>query len=517
MTVSTACLAMLFDLLHVLLVEGDRTYADRLQAALPGSSPVVELSRAGSLAEALRLLDERRVDAVLVDLDTPGVSGFEAVLRLLAARPGLPVLVLTSVADAEVALAAAQHGAQDYLVKSEIDGRWLWRAVQYAVERAGIKSELVRRERYYRALIEDAHDLVVVLSPEGRLTYQSPSVERMLGHRAADLAGTSVLDLIHPDDRVRAAEILHTRPLPTGDAGTFRFRLRHKDGRWRVIEALGRELADDPQHGVVVNARDVTERAAAEEEVRATEAKLRQAHRMEAVGRLAGGIAHDFNNVLTAIYGYADLLMEQFAPEDPRKGDVAEIRRAAERAAELTRQLLAFSRQQMLNPQVLDLNAVVDEVQRMLGRILGPDVRISFEPAPGLWPVRADKVQIAQVLMNLGTNARDAMPDGGDLVIRTGNRSITADEAYSLPGLSPGHHVCLTVADSGTGMPESVRRHVFEPFFTTKEPGQGTGLGLATVYGIVKQSGGGIYVDSAEGNGTTFSIFLPPHTTTSAP
>ena len=497
--------------IDVLLVEDDDLYAHILRAALASVTPTVELERCGSLAEASTLLAERRFDAVLLDLNLPDSSGLETIERTLARAPGVPIVVLTSTADTESALAAVQHGAQDYLIKSEADGRIMSRALRYAIERAATQAELRRREQYFRALIEQAYDIVVVLGRDGRFMYQSPATTRVLGYSADELDGANVLTLLHESDRERAAGLLGDglQSLPPDEL--FQFRLRHKDGTWRVLEALGRPLEGDPERGIVVNARDVTERVRAEETLRDTEARLRQAHKMEAVGRLAGGIAHDFNNVLTAIYGYADLLLDQFEEGDPRRADVEEIRRSAERAAALTRQLLAFSRQQVLQPQLLDLNDVVEEVQRMLARIVGTDIVITFAPAPDLWPVRADKGQVQQVLMNLGGNARDAMPEGGSLLIQTANQTISPEDAYVLPGLQPGKYVTLSVTDTGVGMPEPVRRHIFEPFFTTKEQGQGTGLGLATVYGIVKQSGGGIYVDSEERKGTTFTIYLPPH------
>jgi two-component system, cell cycle sensor histidine kinase and response regulator CckA len=507
----------LTDPIHVLLVEDDDLYAEILRSALGAAALKVSLERSTTLADASARLASNGYDAVLLDLNLPDSSGLQTIERMLARAPGTPIVVLTGTDDSESALQAVQHGAQDYLVKSETDGRLASRALRYAIERASTQAELVRRERYFRALIEQAHDIVVVLSPDGTLLYQSPATERVLGYSPVELAGKNVLALMHEDDQAGAAARLDAWPRSSPADDVFQVRLRHKDGGWRVMEVIGRPLDGDPRQGIVVNARDVTERVRAEESLRATEAKLRQVHKMEAVGRLAGGIAHDFNNVLTAIYGYADLLLEEFEPDDPRRIDVEEIRRSAERAAALTRQLLAFSRQQMLQPQVLDLNAVVDEVQRMLSRLVGSDIQTTFEPGPGLWPVRADKGQIAQVLMNLGGNARDAMPEGGSLLIRTANRTISADAAYSLPGLAAGDYVTLTVSDTGIGMPESVRRHIFEPFFTTKEQGQGTGLGLATVYGIVKQSGGGIYVDSEENKGTTFVIYLPPHTPTSSP
>jgi PAS domain S-box-containing protein len=502
---------------HALLVEDDDFYAGVLTASLRSAAPNVVLERCATFEAASALLGARRFDAVLLDLHLPDSSGTETIERTLARAPGIPIVVLTATADSDAALSAVQHGAQDYLVKGETDGRLVSRSLRYAIERAGIQSELVRREQYFRALIEGTYDIVVVLGRDGGFLYQSPATARVLGYTPEELEGTNVLALVHPEERERAARVLQGWPSGLAGHDVVLFRLAHKDGGWRVLEALGRQLNDNPADGIVVNARDVTERVRAEEALRLSEARLRQAHKMEAIGRLAGGIAHDFNNVLTAIYGYADLLLEAFEPGDQRRADVEEIRKSAERAATLTRQLLAFSRQSMVQPQVLDLNAVVGEVKRMLSRLVGTDIETTFEPQPDLWPIRVDKGQVEQILMNLGGNARDAMPEGGSLRIRTENRSVSAETADALPGLAPGDYVVLTVTDTGVGMPESVRRHIFEPFFTTKEQGQGTGLGLATVYGIVKQSGGGIYVDSEEHQGSTFTIYLPPHLPTSAP
>ena len=506
------------DSIHVLLVEDDDLYAHILRTALGKSTPRVDVERCRTLAEAIALVGRTRYDAVLLDLNLPDSSGLPTIGRMLAVAPGLPIVVLTATAESDLAVAAVQHGAQDYLVKSETDSKYLSRSLRYSIERANFRAELIRREQHFRAMIERAHDIVVLLKPDGSIIYQSPATERVLGYSPEELVGTSVLEIVHPEDRERAAGVLGSWPEAETDAGAPLppFRVRHKDGSWRVMEALGRSLDDDPQNGLVVNARDVTERVKAQEELRETEAKLRQAHKMEAVGRLAGGIAHDFNNVLTAIYGYADLLLDDFPPEDRRRSDVEEIRKMAERAATLTRQLLAFSRQQMLQPQILDLNLVIDDVQRMLARMIGTDIRLSFEPDGELWPVRADRGQIEQVLMNLAANARDAMAEGGTLTIRTGNRTIAA-ESPSLPGLRTGNYAAMIVSDTGVGMPEHVRRHVFEPFFTTKEQGEGTGLGLATIYGIVKQSGGGIYLDTEENKGTTFTIYLPQHRAISSP
>jgi two-component system, cell cycle sensor histidine kinase and response regulator CckA len=265
--------------------------------------------------------------------------------------------------------------------------------------------------------------------------------------------------------------------------------------------------------------RYACERAEWRRDVTRREAELRQSHKMEAIGRLAGGVAHDFNNVLTAIFGYADLLLDQFTDDDPRQADVLEIRNAAERAAALTRQLLAFSRKQMIQPKVLNLNDVVTSLHKLMSRLVGEDIPIDIRPARDLWGVRADPGQIEQVLMNLAANSRDAMPEGGSLTISTENTVVAEEDTHDRPGLRPGDYVTLIVADTGLGVPEDVRPHIFEPFFTTKALGKGTGLGLATVYGIVKQNGGGIYLESEDGKGTRFVIYLPrvPGTLTSFP
>jgi len=245
-----------------------------------------------------------------------------------------------------------------------------------------------------------------------------------------------------------------------------------------------------------------------QEEQKLLEQRLRQAHKMEAVGRLAGGVAHDFNNLLTVIRGNADLLSER-AESDPQKRNIEQIQKAADRAVGMTRQLLAFSRMQVLQPRVLDLNAIVSEMGKMLPRLIGEHIEYSFVPQSDLFPVLADPGQIEQVLMNLAVNARDAMPNGGKLVVRTNNAEVTQVEAVKRPSMLPGSYARISVSDSGHGMDEETKAHIFEPFFTTKEVGKGTGLGLATVYGIVKQSQGFIWLESELGKGSTFDIFLP--------
>jgi signal transduction histidine kinase len=268
----------------------------------------------------------------------------------------------------------------------------------------------------------------------------------------------------------------------------------------RLVPAVRRELADVEQR---------RQRAQAEGALRRTEHQLRQAQKMEAIGRLAGGIAHDFNNLLTAILGYSELLLQQMPSDAAGRADLDEIKKAGDRAAALTRQLLAFSRQQVLEPRVADFNDIVANVEKLLHRVIGADVELVTELNSAIGYVRVDPGQMEQVLMNLAVNARDAMPHGGRLCIRTSQRVFTQPYQVHTVAMEPGRYLLVTVSDTGTGMTPEVVKQIFEPFFTTKGAGQGTGLGLSTVYGIVKQSGGYIWVDSEPGRGTVFEIYLP--------
>jgi PAS domain S-box-containing protein len=367
-----------------------------------------------------------------------------------------------------------------------------------------IRRQLVEREELFRLISENAADMIALVNADGKRLYNSPSYAAVLGYSLEDLQDTTAFDQIHPEDRERVEEAAK-ETLRVGVGRRIEYRMRHKDGTWRVLESTANTILDTTgkvEKLVIVN-RDITDR-------RRLEDQFRQAQKMEAVGRLSGGIAHDFNNLLGVIIGYGEILEEQLGNTEPFADSIQEILKAGGRAGALTRQLLAFSRQQVLEPKVLELNACVSEIEKMVKRIIGEDVQLSTVLDAGLGRVKADQGQIEQVLLNLCVNARDAMPTGGKLTIATENFEMdsAAASAYSYP-VKVGPYILLTVSDSGTGMDSVTQAHIFEPFFTTKEKGKGTGLGLATVYGIVKQSGGYIDVASELGRGTAFKVYLP--------
>jgi PAS domain S-box-containing protein len=371
-------------------------------------------------------------------------------------------------------------------------------------ERVRAEEALRRSEERFRSLIENALDIITVLDSDGAIRYESPSIERVLGYKPRELVGHNVFEFVHPGDLPDVMKTFTERSQIAGPAPPIEVRFQHKDGSWRILEVIGSNLLDDPvMAGIVVNSRDITERRQLEE-------RLRQSQKMEAIGRLAGGVAHDFNNILTVIRGYSELLLRHHLDEhDPERKDIEHIKKAGERATSLTRQLLAFSRQQILQPSVFNLNAVVADLSEMLRRLIGEDIDLVILLDKDLGQVKADPGQIEQVILNLAINARDAMPQGGKLSIETANVNPDQDYGRRHIEMELGPYVMLVVSDTGIGMDAKTRSHLFEPFFTTKEQGKGTGLGLATVHGIINQSGGHIWVYSEPEQGTIFKIYLP--------
>jgi PAS domain S-box-containing protein len=492
-----------------------------------------------------------------------------------------------------------------------------------------MRRRLVEGEKLFRLITENAADMIAVVDMDGKRIFNSLSYQKVLGYSMEELKESSAFEQIHPDDR-KSVEVAADEARRTGVGRPLEYRVRHKDGTWRVLESTAsviRNAKGEPQHLVIVN-RDVTERKRGAEALRRSEAsfrsvvedapygiyraslsgelvlvnpalqkilgyasqaellqanlasqiyrnpldhqkvnellleqgsfvdvevewkrqdgapitvrcsgwpirdesgrvvllelfaenvterralerQLRTAQKMEAVGRLSGGIAHDFNNLLGVIIGYSQVLKRSLKPENPLYEHAEEIEKASQRAVSLTRQLLAFSRQQVLEPVILNLNTLVSDMEKMLPRLIGEDIALTLALDPALAQVKADPSQVEQVIMNLAVNARDAMPDGGKLIIQTANVDLDTAYTHQHPGSRVGSYVMLRVTDTGTGIEPEIQAQIFEPFFTTKERDKGTGLGLATVYGVVKQSGGYIAVDSEKGKGASFSVYLP--------
>jgi two-component system, cell cycle sensor histidine kinase and response regulator CckA len=370
-------------------------------------------------------------------------------------------------------------------------------------DRLRAEEKLRASEERFRRLLQNSNDIVSVLDEHGIRTFTAGPSERILGYETHELSGVFAFDHVHPDDRALAQAAFRGGLAIPGEVRRFEYRFRHKNGNWIVLETIGANLLHDPVvHGIVLNSRDVTERNRMQDQ-------LQQAMKMEAIGRLAGGVAHDFNNLLTAIGGNVELA--RMRRLDPERADeyLVEIQRTVKSAVSLTRQLLSFSRSQVIEDKVINLRDLVDETRNMLARLLGEDVDLRVTLAEDLGLVRIDPSQLEQVLVNLAINARDAMPKGGQLVIKGSN--VDLDETYAVthPQSAAGKYVLLSVTDNGQGMSVDVQRRIFEPFFTTKPKGRGTGLGLATTFGIVKQAGGSIEVNSELGVGTTFNIYLP--------
>ena len=371
--------------------------------------------------------------------------------------------------------------------------------------------QLHRSEERLRADTDLAGQGVIMLDAVGYVVGWNAGAESLTGYRADEIIGSD-LSAIYPGESLDSDEPSHA--LKTAiTLGTYEEEgwKRRKDGSrfWCQTSINALYDRDRTIEGFAVVLRDLTRQRAGEEAARRTEDQLRQSQRMEAIGRLAGGIAHDFNNLLTAIQGHVQFLLDDLPENHPSQQDALEIRRSADRATALTRQLLAFSRRQELQPRIVNLNDVITDMQTLLRRVISEDIDVLTLLEPKLWSVKADPGQLEQVIMNLAVNARDAMPRGGTISIRTAN--IDLDERYADAKLEVGvgPYVQLTVSDTGIGMDRETQAHIFEPFFTTKAPGKGTGLGLATVYGIVRQSGGHVWVYSEPGQGTTFKVYLP--------
>ncbi len=479
--------------LRVLIVEDSEEDALLLVRELKrgGYEPTYERVDTASATQAA--LERQRWDLVIGDHSMPGFSGTAALALVRDRGLDIPFICVSGTISEEQAVAAMKAGASDYFAKGQLTR--LVPAIERELREAKGRAALRASEASYGTLVEHAPVGIYRSNPEGRFLSVNGALVRILGYAsAAEVLRLDMARDVYADPAER--QRLLDRDIYTDrEYDEVETSWKRSDGNLLRVQLSVRAVRNAARQVEYYETfvRDVTEQ-------RLLQQQLVQAQKMEAVGRLAGGIAHDFNNLLTVITSYTELLLEDLGRDDPKREDVEQVRKAAEGAASLTRQLLAFSRQQVLEPRVVNLNVVVGGLRKMLPRVLGEDVEFTTTLAPDLRAVRADVGQLEQVLMNLAVNARDAMPTGGKLTIETANVALDRPE---------GHFVMLAVSDTGAGMDEATQARIFEPFFTTKGPGKGTGLGLATVYGIVKQSGGFIWVYSEPGHGTSFKIYLP--------
>ncbi|MGB7848093.1 MAG: response regulator [Candidatus Acidiferrum sp.] len=509
------------DKISVLLVEDNPGDARLVQGMLEkGAGSGFALKHVSTLADGINsLAPEAGIQVVLLDLGLPDEKGLQTLRRIMPLAQDASVVVLTGLQDEELGIAAIREGAHDYAIKGQVDGVQLRRILRYAVERQKLQSELraemERRARVqqalelsqerYQLLLETAPMGIVITDDRGRVVQANAEMLRMFSYVRRELIGQSVEMLVperlrssHQTQRSDYVKEPHARPMGLG----VELSVCRKDGTEFPVEINLGPLATEEGTLVPAVVVDITARKKMEEQ-------LRIAQRMEAIGKLAGGVAHDFNNLLAVILGCSDLLLDALTPEHPVAKRVEMIRKAGASAADLTRQLLAFSRQQMLQPRVLDLKEIMKRAESLLRRLIGENIELTISSDSSLGCVKADPGQIEQILVNLAVNARDAMPQGGRLTIEARNSEL--DESYkdAHPPVIPGQYVMLAVEDTGCGMDLDTQSRIFDPFFTTKEVGKGTGLGLATVYGIVKQSGGYIWVYSELNKGTTFKVFFP--------
>jgi len=496
-------------LLRVLLVgnqEEDffliREILARNQGALPA-----ELDHAASLDEARGMLQSGNYGLVLFQHETGDLAATKILSELLRGGGALPFILLTEHADEKAVVEIIQAGAYDCMERSQLNGANLVRTIRCALSLHATQRQHQLADASLRKLscaVEQSADIIFITNSDGIIEYVNPTFEKLTGYSRQEVIGKTP-DLLKSGQQASALYRELWETIRSGDVyRNIEVNRKKNGGLYYVDESISpiRDPAGTITH-FVSNGRDLTERLR-------VEAQLLQAQKMDAIGRLAGGVAHDFNNLLTIITSYSELALDSVVPGSSTQSRLQEILSAAHRAAELTRQLLAFSRQQPQALRVGELNPVVSAIVKTLHRLIGEDIELTFIPAKELGRIRLDPVQIEQILMNLAVNSRDAMPQGGRITIETSEVRLDEQYAASKKAVIPmGRYVVLTVTDTGSGIPADHLAHVFEPFYTTKPSGQGTGLGLATVYGIVKQNHGFVWAYSEPGMGTTFKIYFP--------
>ena len=503
--------------LRVLLVEDSRDDADLIVRALGQAGFNLNARRVQTEAECHEALTSEVWDLVVSDFTLPQFSAMRALQCLQECALDLPFIVVSGTIDEESAVSILKAGAHDFVTKQNLArlGPAIRRELQDARERAqrrDAQRDLQLQRDMLRLVMDTNPSLVSLKDAAGAFVLANKAVANLYGNTVADLIGERDTAFREHTDDMTQALTRHRDVLETGqsrcDEDEPMTDLRTGAQRWFETRRVPIDLPDGTRQILEIGT-EVTARRAAQEALRLTEEQFRQAQKMEAVGHLAGGIAHDFNNLLTAILGYSELLLQEVADKPGMVADLQEIRQAGERARGLIAQLLAFSRKQVLEPQVLDLNALVSEIEQMLRRVIAADIRFDIDMDPNLRPVHADPGQLHQVLMNLAINARDAMPRGGTLRISTANVPAPPKAHDGVDAPDPDPWVTLTVSDTGCGMTPEVKARVFEPFFTTKGPGKGTGLGLSMVFGVITGSGGRIDIESERDRGTAITIHLP--------
>jgi two-component system, cell cycle sensor histidine kinase and response regulator CckA len=490
--------------MRVLMLEDDPNDVELIARELGRLAPAPQVQRVTTETAFVTALRDFAPDVVLCDHNVPTFDGRMALQQTRAIRPDIPFILVTGSLNEETAVSYLKAGASDYILKDRLVR--LGPAILEALDHARQRQALRRHELLVRAIIDANPSLVFVKDWDGRFVLVNQATAEIYGTTVDGLIGKTDADFnpnaeevahfLRDDRDVMASgrpKFISEEPVTNPDT---------KQTRWFQTIKVPLRLPGENAVTMLGVATEITERKQLEEQ-------LLQSQKMEAVGQLAGGVAHDFNNILTAIVGYTDLLAAEFTGDAQQLEDLEEIRKAARRAAALTRQLLSFSRKQVLEPRIIDVNAVVTNLDKMLRSLISENIELKTMLAPDVDAARVDPNQLEQVIMNLAINARDAMPEGGLLTIETAN--ATLDENYAARHVSviPGDYVMIAVTDTGCGMTEETKARIFEPFFTTKPAGRGTGLGLSTVYGIVKQSGGNIWVYSEMGTGTTFKIYFP--------
>lgn len=495
--------------LRALLVEDNPVDAELILMELARAGLRVEADHATTATAFDARLNQGGYDIILTDYNLPGWSGLEAIRLARELASETPIIVVSGSLGDEGAVECLRQGATDYVLKHRLEGLHL--AVSRAVRESAMKQEAAQREKdlreseeRFRGTFEQAAVGMAHLTLDGRWIQVNQRLASLLGYLKAELLAIPALALNHASyaDRPEALGRLVTDgsfpPAPQVS------RLLGKDGSpiWVEITRSIVHLPDGAPHFLMAVIEDISAR-------KQLETEFLQAQKMEAVGRLASGVAHDFNNLLTAIDGYGQLLLDDLRDDDPHRADVQEILLAGQRAGSLTRQLLAFSRRQVMEVRVLDLGEIIKGMEKMTRRLVGEHIEIASRHSGQLKPVRVDPGQVEQVLLNLIVNAADAMPKRGSLRIETMAERVETVTRLTTGELEPGEYITLSVSDTGDGIDPESAPHIFEPFFTTKAPGKGTGLGLSTVHGIVKQFGGNIAVIGRAGGGTEFRIYLP--------